>query len=83
MLEVVERKVEIRHIGTIKWFDPERGYGFITPSQRIEEMDQPDLFVHFRALKGVNLLKVVSGQRVSFVVGEHRGRLTAVEVRLE
>jgi cold shock CspA family protein len=83
MSEAIERKAAVRHAGFIKWFDPEKGWGFITPAERIEEMDKPDLFLHVRALNGASLAKVVIDARVSFVVGEHRGRLTAIDVRLE
>lgn len=35
-----------RQKGTVKWFNDEKGYGFITPESG------PDLFVHFRAIEG-------------------------------
>jgi CspA family cold shock protein len=34
-----------RQNGTVKWFNDEKGYGFITPESG------PDLFVHFRAIR--------------------------------
>lgn len=35
-----------RQSGTVKWFNDEKGFGFITPESG------PDLFVHFRAIQG-------------------------------
>ncbi len=48
--------------GTVKFFDPKKGYGFITPDEGGE-----DLFVHFSEIQmeGYKVLK--DGQRVSFV----------------
>lgn len=36
-----------RQSGTVKWFNEEKGFGFVTPES------EPDLFVHFRAIQDV------------------------------
>ncbi len=47
--------------GTVKWFNDEKGYGFITRDSG------SDLFVHFRSIVGEGRRTLVEGQAVSFV----------------
>jgi CspA family cold shock protein len=47
--------------GTVKWFNPEKGYGFITP-----EDGSADVFVHFSAIDGTGYRNLEEGQRVEF-----------------
>ena len=49
-----------RQNGTVKWFNDEKGYGFITPESGA------DLFVHFRAIQGDGFKTLKEGQKVSF-----------------
>ncbi|MET9616157.1 cold-shock protein [Kitasatospora indigofera] len=49
-----------RQNGTVKWFNDEKGYGFITPESG------PDLFVHFRAIEGNGFKSLAEGQQVTF-----------------
>ncbi len=51
--------------GTVKWFNKDKGYGFITR----EEGD--DIFVHFSAIQTTGFKTLVEGQRVSFDVVEN------------
>jgi cold shock protein len=46
--------------GTVKWFDPKRGYGFIRPEQG------EDVFVHVTALEGSGMESLQEGQTVRF-----------------
>ena len=48
--------------GVVKWFNSEKGYGFISHE------GQPDVFVHFSAIKGQGYRNLEEGQRVSFDV---------------
>src|SRR3546814_19024668 len=50
-----------RQTGTVKWFNDEKGFGFITPQSG------DDLFVHFRALQGDGFKRLKEGQPVTFV----------------
>lgn len=50
-----------RQSGTVKWFNDEKGYGFITPETG------PDLFVHFRAIQGNGFKSLKEGQKVTFI----------------
>ena len=49
--------------GTVKWFNSEKGFGFITP-----EDGSADVFVHFSAIVGEGYKELAEGQRVEFDV---------------
>lgn len=53
--------------GTVKWFNEEKGYGFIQ-----QENGDKDLFVHFRQVNkvGPGRVSLAEGQRVTFEVGQ-------------
>jgi CspA family cold shock protein len=48
--------------GTVKWFNAEKGYGFI------EQEGGPDLFVHYSAIQGSGYRSLEDGQAVEFEV---------------
>ncbi len=48
-------------IGTVKWFNAEKGYGFITPDD-----GSKDLFVHFSAIQGEGYKSLNEGQKVEY-----------------
>jgi CspA family cold shock protein len=50
--------------GTVKWFNGEKGYGFIAPE------DGPDLFVHFSAIETEGYKTLDEGQAVEFEVAQ-------------
>ena len=58
--------------GKVKWFDEQKGYGFIEPE------DGDDLFVHHSEISSDNLAE---GQAVEFEIGEGRKGPCAVNVR--
>ena len=61
--------------GTVKWFNPEKGYGFIS-----RENDD-DIFVHFSEIQMDGYKTLDEGQRVSFEVTEGaNGKLQASNV---
>ena len=49
--------------GTVKWFNEEKGFGFIA-----QENGGPDVFAHFRQIKGDGFRTLKEGQRVEFTV---------------
>ncbi len=51
-----------RIIGTVKWFNGSKGYGFI------EREGGPDVFVHFSAIQGEGYRNLEEGQRVEFTI---------------
>jgi len=62
--------------GTVKWFNAEKGYGFITP-----EAGGKDVFVHYSAIEG-GYKSLEEGQRVSFKLGQGRKGPQADHVRV-
>ena len=54
-----------RHIGTVKWFNNAKGFGFITMPDRPD-----DIFVHFRAIQGDGYRSLNEGQEVEFILVE-------------
>ena len=63
--------------GTVKWFNPEKGYGFITGE------DGNDVFVHFSAIQGEGFKSLDEGQAVSYDLTEGaRGMQAANVVKL-
>jgi CspA family cold shock protein len=63
-------------IGTVKWFNSEKGFGFITPDEGGE-----DLFVHFSAIQGSGYKTLDEGQRVEFETKQGPKGLQAADVR--
>jgi CspA family cold shock protein len=58
--------------GTVKWFDPAKGFGFIEP-----EEGGKDVFVHISAVEAAGLGSLTDGQRVSYEVVTERGKQAA------
>jgi CspA family cold shock protein len=64
-------------IGTVKWFNSVKGYGFIQP-----EDGSKDVFVHISAIERSDLGSLREGQRVSFDLERGRqGKVAAVNLR--
>jgi len=63
-----------RQVGTVKWFNESKGFGFITRE------NGPDVFVHFRAIAGTGFRTLQEGQKVSFRVVQGQKGLQAEEV---
>jgi len=62
--------------GTVKWFNPDKGYGFISRE------DGDDLFVHFSEIQGEGFKTLDEGQAVVFdVTTGQNGKLQASNVR--
>ncbi|TML63198.1 MAG: cold-shock protein [Actinobacteria bacterium] len=61
--------------GTVKWFNAEKGYGFIS------QPDAPDVFVHFSAIQTSGYRSLDEGQQVEFEVVQGQKGLQATNVR--
>jgi CspA family cold shock protein len=61
--------------GTVKWFNPDKGYGFITQD------NGPDVFVHFSAITGEGYRNLDENQKVEFDVTQGPKGPQAANVR--
>ena len=62
--------------GTVKWFNSEKGFGFIAPAD-----GTPDVFVHFSAIQGSGYKSLDENQQVEFDVTQGPKGLQAENVR--
>jgi CspA family cold shock protein len=58
--------------GTVKWFNPQKGFGFIQPDN-----GGADVFVHISAVEAAGLRGLNEGQKVSFDIVTERGKSAA------
>ena len=65
-------------IGTVKWYNPKKRFGFIAP-----EGSDKDVFVHITALEQAGLESPNEGQKISFDTSEENGKVSAVNLKLE
>lgn len=65
-----------KETGTVKWFNEEKGFGFITRETG------PDLFVHFSSIQGNGFKTLQEGQAVTFIVTQGKKGPQAEEVEL-
>jgi CspA family cold shock protein len=63
-------------IGTVKWFNSQKGYGFIQP-----EHGAKDVFVHVSAVERSGMGNLHEGQRVSFDLERNQGKTSAVNLK--
>jgi CspA family cold shock protein len=64
-------------VGTVKWFNATKGYGFIMP-----EGGGKDVFVHITAVQSAGLKGLNDGQKVSYEVVMERGKAAATNLKL-
>jgi CspA family cold shock protein len=62
--------------GTVKWFNAQKGFGFIQPSD-----GSKDVFVHITAVQAAGLNGLDEGQKVSYEVVRERGKEAAANLR--
>ena len=63
--------------GTVKWFNAQKGYGFIQPAD-----GGKDVFVHISAVERAGLSSLNEGQAVEYEVVENRGKSSAENLRV-
>ena len=60
-------------MGTVKWFNAEKGFGFIRPQEQGK-----DVFVHMTTVEKAGLSGLNEGQKVQFKIGKSPGAISAV-----
>jgi CspA family cold shock protein len=63
--------------GTVKWFNPSKGFGFIQP-----DTGGKDVFVHISAVEKAGLSNLTEGAKVSYEVVANRGKESAENLRV-
>ena len=62
--------------GTVKWFNAQKGYGFIQPDD-----GSKDVFVHISAVERAGLRGLNEGQKVTFDIAMERGKAAAINLK--
>ena len=62
--------------GTVKWFNPAKGYGFIET-----ENGSTDVFVHISAVEQSGLSTLKEGQKIEFEIEESKGKQAACNIK--
>lgn len=62
--------------GTVKWFNPQKGFGFIQP-----DTGGADVFVHISAVERAGLNNLNEGQKISFDVTSEKGKSSATNLQ--
>ena len=63
--------------GTVKWFNPDKGFGFIQPQD-----GSKDVFVHITAVQAAGLNGLNENQKITYEVVTERGKQAAANLRL-
>ena len=64
--------------GTVKWFNPTKGYGFVQPSD-----GGKDVFVHISAVEKAGLSSLNEGQQISYDIVSNRGKESAENLKIK
>ncbi len=62
--------------GTVKWFNPTKGFGFIQPKD-----GGSDVFVHISAVERAGMRSLNEGQEVTFDLEDNKGKVSAINLR--
>ena len=65
--------------GTVKWFNPTKGYGFIHP----QGGGGKDVFVHISAVERAGLSSLNEGQTVEYEIESNRGKESAINIKVK
>src|SRR5262249_53059323 len=72
-----QRKEQSMATGTVKWFNPTKGYGFIQP-----QGGGKDVFVHISAVERAGLSTLNEGQVVQYEIVSNRGKESAENLKV-
>ena len=72
----LKQELAVMATGTVKWFNDDKGYGFITPDD-----GGTDLFAHYSAIQSEGFKSLKEGQKVEFEIGQGRKGPAAENIR--
>jgi CspA family cold shock protein len=64
--------------GTVKWFNPAKGYGFVQPDD-----GSKDVFIHISALEEKGLSSLEEDQKISYDTEDNRGKVSATNIEVQ
>ena len=63
--------------GKVKWFNPQKGYGFITPDN-----GNKDIFIHISALEKAGINSLNENDKVSYDEARNNGKVSAANIKI-
>jgi CspA family cold shock protein len=75
-LKILRKEDVIMINGTVKWFDDDKGFGFI------EQENGPDVFVHHSAINAAGYKSLSEGNRITFDIEQGKKGLSALNVTI-
>lgn len=63
--------------GTVKWFNTNKGYGFIEPDD-----GGKDVFIHISAVEKSGLKTLLENQKITFEINHDKGRSSAANIKI-
>ena len=63
--------------GTVKWFNTNKGYGFIEPDD-----GGKDVFIHISAVEKSGLKTLLENQKITFEINQDKGRSSAANIKI-
>ena len=63
-------------LGKVKWFNAEKGYGFIT-----DDKSEKDVFLHISTLEKSKIRVLRENQKIQFEIEEEKGKLKAINLK--
>ena len=77
LINLLRRNKIMRHTGTVKWFNPEKGYGFVSTGN-----GSKDMFIHKSAVEAAKLTTLEENQKIEFDIEEKQGKTSAININL-
>ena len=75
LINLLRRTKIMKQTGTVKWYNSEKGYGFVTPNN-----SQKDIFIHRSALEAARLNTLDENQKIEFDIEEKQGKTSAINI---
>ena len=77
LVNIFRRNTIMKETGTVKWFSPDKGYGFIAP-----EDGSKDVFIHISALNAAGLDNLDEKQKIKYEITSSQGKQSAASIEL-